>query len=125
MTGNPENTREKGNRGEREAALYLAEMGYTIIKRNFKKSYGEVDIISSMGDTLIFSEVKTWTHLDKTAMEHAINRKKIRKIVKTSKAFLMENPAFYGFHIRYDILFNRGESGILHIPGAFTENETG
>jgi len=48
-----------GQKGEEIAAFYLANHGYTIIERNFKKRYGDIDIVAKKGETLIFVEVKT------------------------------------------------------------------
>lgn len=124
MTIERVSAKAKGNAGEKKAVEFLEKNGYTIVKRNFKKVYGEVDIIGKKGDVLVFTEVKFWTSLDSSSMEHALNRKKMRTIVKISKAFLMENPSFNDFHIRYDVIFIGRDGAFRHIPSAFTENET-
>ena len=50
---------KRGNRGEDIAAEYLIGKGYTIIERNHRKPWGELDIIAKKGDgTLVFVEVK-------------------------------------------------------------------
>lgn len=45
--------------GENAACSYLTRKGYKIIERNFRKGYGEIDIIALYSNTLIFVEVKT------------------------------------------------------------------
>ena len=54
-------TRNKqiGDFGEEFAAAYLAEHHYTILERNYRTPYGELDIIAKDGDTVVFVEVKT------------------------------------------------------------------
>ena len=47
-----------GNFGENLAAQYLQNHGYRIIERNFKARYGEIDIIASIHNILVFVEVK-------------------------------------------------------------------
>jgi putative endonuclease len=47
--------------GEDLAAKYLQKKGFKIIERNFRRSYGEIDIIAVQGRTLVFVEVKTRT----------------------------------------------------------------
>lgn len=47
--------------GEKIASEFLAKKGYKIIERNFRKGYGEIDIIAIFDNTLIFVEVKTRT----------------------------------------------------------------
>ena len=48
-----------GARGEDIAANYLKDLGYSIIARNYRTRYGEIDIIARLGETLVFTEVKT------------------------------------------------------------------
>ncbi|MCP6720128.1 MAG: YraN family protein [Patescibacteria group bacterium] len=53
---------ELGKAGEDFACEYLADKNYKIIERNFRKSWGELDIITITPDkTLAFVEVKTMT----------------------------------------------------------------
>ena len=49
------------NRGVQEegmACIFLENCGFTVIDRNYRTRYGEVDIIAKKGDTLVFAEVK-------------------------------------------------------------------
>ncbi len=51
---------ELGKSGEDLACRYLVDKGYRIIERNFRKPWGELDIIAkSLDKTLVFVEVKT------------------------------------------------------------------
>lgn len=51
---------ELGKSGEDLACEYLVDKGYKIIERNFRRPWGELDIIAKSRDkTLIFVEVKT------------------------------------------------------------------
>lgn len=51
-------TRLIGDAGEDEAARYLQEIGHRIVARNWRTKYCEVDIISRLGSTIYFTEVK-------------------------------------------------------------------
>ncbi len=48
-----------GRYGEELAVAWLKKKGYTIIDRNYRKPFGEVDIIARDCDCLVFIEVKT------------------------------------------------------------------
>ena len=48
-----------GSIGEKLAADYLERIGYSILQRNFRCSYGEIDIIACNSEYLVFCEVKT------------------------------------------------------------------
>lgn len=50
---------EVGRCGEDVAAAYLAQRGFEIVERNWRCSFGEVDIIAVDDDELVMVEVKT------------------------------------------------------------------
>jgi len=47
-----------GDQGEELVAQQLADRGFCILARNYRKQYGEIDIVASRGNTLAFVEVK-------------------------------------------------------------------
>ena len=51
--------RRHGELGERIAEEHLAHRGYTIVARNFRTRYGELDLIAADRTALVFCEVKT------------------------------------------------------------------
>lgn len=51
-------TRKIGNTSESLVAEYLTRNGHTVIERNWRTRWCEIDIISKKGDTLYFTEVK-------------------------------------------------------------------
>jgi putative endonuclease len=79
-------------RGEELAAQFLKEKGYKIIDRNFRKGYGEIDIIATKDKTLVFVEVKTTkSKFLNTPFEH-INYYKLRSLTKTAEFYKLLNP---------------------------------
>jgi len=52
------NTRTIGNQSETVAAEYLTGKGHTIIERNWRTRWCEIDVVSQKGDTYYFTEVK-------------------------------------------------------------------
>lgn len=51
--------RTLGTAGEDLAAVHLRRLGYTVIDRNHRTRWGEIDIIAHTPGTLVFVEVKT------------------------------------------------------------------
>lgn len=51
--------RALGEYGERLAARYLREQGYTVLDRNWRCPNGEIDLVARDGDCLVVCEVKT------------------------------------------------------------------
>lgn len=50
--------RQVGIEGERLAAQHLMRLGFTILERNYRTRWGELDIVAFDGRTLCFCEVK-------------------------------------------------------------------
>jgi putative endonuclease len=81
-----------GNSGELLASKFLIGKGYTILQRNFRMKFGELDIIARSKDgVLVFVEVKT-LHEGALAPEDNMSQAKRRKLFKTCEFFAREYP---------------------------------
>jgi putative endonuclease len=72
----------------------LTSRGYKIIERNFRSRFGEIDIIATSSDTLIFVEVKARWSNKYGSPEESVTPWKIQKIKKTSDYYLLTHPNF-------------------------------
>lgn len=79
-------------RGEDLATQYLRENKYKIIERNFRKSYGEIDIICLKNNTLVFVEVKTRTSNAYGTPIEAISYYKLKSLIKTAEFYSHLHP---------------------------------
>ncbi len=116
------NSKEKGKEAEDRITDYLISKGYTIIERNFKTTFGEIDIIAEKNNCLIFIEVKSLFREISFLSEEKINRKKREKILKVAEYFLIKNLRKFSKieGIRFDVIiyeFSKGE--IRHYESAF------
>lgn len=73
--------------GENIAAKYLKDKGYKIIDRNFRKGYGEVDIIAVKDNVLVFIEVKTRKTMLYGGAIEAISYHKIKSLIRTAQYY--------------------------------------
>lgn len=79
-------------KGEQLASEFLTKKGYRIVDRNFRKGYGEIDIIAVHEQTLVFVEVKTRTStLFGTPLE-AITYWKLKTLIKTAQLYKLLHP---------------------------------
>lgn len=79
-------------RGEELATQFLKKKGYKIIDRNFRKGYGEIDIVALKDNTLVFVEVKTKTsNLYGSPLEE-ITYFKLKSLLKTAQFYKLLNP---------------------------------
>lgn len=51
--------RALGRHGEQLAAAHLQRLGFVLLERNVRTRHGEIDLIASNGDIIVFAEVKT------------------------------------------------------------------
>ena len=120
---NMENMRNKraiGDTGEEIAVRYLENHGYIMIKRNYHSHYGEIDIIASKGEYIVFVEVKYRKNRLYGEPSQAVDYKKQEKIKKTALQYISENEVG-DKDFRFDILeiTGMGEVKINHIENAF------
>ena len=65
---------EIGRIGEDIAANWLIRNGFTVVDRNYRKKYGESDIVArEVSGNTIFVEVKTVSYETKDALQHAVS----------------------------------------------------
>jgi putative endonuclease len=66
------NTKETGDMGETIAASYLQKQGYSITDRNYRRKWGELDIVAQQGTIIHFVEVKTVSYETMEALQYAV-----------------------------------------------------
>ena len=117
------NTKITGNAGEKKAADYLTAQGFSIIERNFRTNGGEIDIIAAKDDVVAFVEVKSLPNGTPELLQNELNRRKLQRIVKSSKCFLLKHRQYSNSYVRYDVIVidMPGMPDVYHIENAFTE----
>jgi putative endonuclease len=97
MVINDENRKEVGRIGEAVAAQFLERKGFTIIDRNYRKPWGEIDIIAEKGNVVRFVEVKTLSRENLSDVtrersnyrpEEQVHPMKLRKIGRTAELYM-------------------------------------
>lgn len=94
---------ELGKKGEIEACQYLGKLGYFVMARNFKCSYGEIDIIAIDKDELVFVEVKTRCSKKYGEARDAVDKYKKKHIKKAATFYIHKNKLENNF-IRFDVI---------------------
>jgi len=98
-----EKTKKLGERGEALAAAFLEKKGYKILFRNYKCSYGEIDIIAKHKKIISFIEVKTRSTTKYGPPQDAVIPSKQAKISRVALEFIqrykMENRS-----ARFDVV---------------------
>jgi ribonuclease HII len=80
-------TKTLGDAGENEAVRYLCSLGHIIIERNWKTRYCEIDIISSKGGRVYFTEVKYRKNTDYGGGVAAVTKKKLKQMTFAARFY--------------------------------------
>ena len=93
--------------GEKVAAQFLMRKGYKIIEMNYRKPWGEIDIIAEKGGVVRFVEVKTasgdfstFSRENNTYRpEEQIHPAKLRKVIRTAQLYMASHEDDREFQI--------------------------
>ncbi len=95
MFGSKTSKSETGQFGEDLACEYLIGKGYRILKRNYWKPWGEIDIIAvAKTNTLVFVEVKALKENSSAGLlpEDNLTGSKLRKLQRVCRGFVADKP---------------------------------
>lgn len=112
-----------GRTGEDTVFEYLVSMGYEVLCRNYRNTFGEIDIICTNEDCIVFVEVKTRTSMRFGTPSQAVSKTKQMKIIKTALSYITNNK-LYSYMCRFDVVevyFNEKIS-VNHIKNAYSYN---
>ena len=117
---NKQNSPNPGRKGEEQAVETLKKKGMLIVARNFRSRRGEIDIIALDGETIVFTEVKTWSYYGIEELQYSVDLKKQLRIIETAKYFLSVHREYNGKAVRFDVVFV-GKEAVTHLAAAFME----
>lgn len=78
--------------GEHWAEIYLRGRGYTILHRNWRCRWGEVDLIAANDGYIAFVEVKARKARSLERPLEAVSQKKQERLHLTAEAYLVSHP---------------------------------
>jgi putative endonuclease len=86
-----------GRWGEDLAACYLSDRGFSILERNRRTPYGEIDLIALSLDangekTILFVEVKTRSSASFGLPEVSVDFRKQEHLVNSALYYMQEHP---------------------------------
>lgn len=110
--------------GETAAAAWLETRGYTVIARNVRTRYGEIDLVSRRGALVVFVEVKSRTSDRFGHPADAIVLRKRRRLVQLA-AMCLQQLGLQHCAVRFDVIaVHLSVDGrvreVEHIPDAFS-----
>lgn len=113
--------RARGRWGEDRAALLLRRSGHAILDRNWRSPEphvrGELDIVASLDDAVVFCEVKARRQTGFGGAAAAVDQRKQDQIRTLAASWLRVRDVPYG-SVRFDVIAIDGVR-IEHLRSAF------
>ena len=97
-----------GIAAEKQAASYLQAKGYSILGERIRTQGGEMDVVASLGDTLVIVEVKARANYA-SALESITPAKQL-KLTRAVEGLLADHEKMHGLdlsktpNIRFDVV---------------------
>lgn len=113
---------ELGAFGEQLAVDHLTALGLTVLERNWRCRYGELDVVVADLErrALVFVEVKTRTSDAYGGVEEAVTRDKLRRLRRLAGVWLSGQRESWA-HVRIDVIGVRICRGrdpeLMHLEG--------
>ncbi len=118
----PPGPKELGKISEEKGAVFFLEKGYTILEKNYRNRYGEIDLILEDQGCIVFVEVKARSSSRYGLPQEAVSPHKQRQILRVAQGFLQQR-GLLDAQVRFDVLSMTWSTGaepdIEHIPWAF------
>ena len=115
-------TRARGQYFENLALKYLKSSGLRLIERNYACKAGEIDLICSDQETMVFIEVRFRKNESYGSGTQTVQKGKQEKIINTAKLFLVNKGLYDKIDCRFDVLgisLEKGEPTYQWIKNAF------
>lgn len=103
MAGSPP-AAQFGRMAEDLALRYLQGQKLTLLERNFRSRFGEIDLIMRENHTIIFVEVRARKTNAFMHPVESVNSTKRAKIRKTSQVFMQKNNILARLDLRFDVV---------------------
>ena len=95
--------KQTGQEYEKTAATLLKKAGYKILTTNYLTRMGEIDIIASKEDYIVFIEVKYRKSANFGAASEFVSKSKQAKIIKSALAYIKKHY-LHDKSFRFDVV---------------------
>lgn len=118
---------KKGALAESQALAYLQQQGLSIVERNYLCRHGEIDLIMTDGNSLVFVEVRYRNNDSFGSPAASVTATKQNKIRLSAKHYLQVKDYREAYPVRFDVIgitsvdnkVTQHNSEITWIPAAF------
>lgn len=95
-------SQKKGYDAEDAVCEEIGRKGFAILDRNYRKRFGEIDIVALDGDTLCFVEVRSASKVS-AFLRFSIGSHKQRRLRNAIHSYLCSRARFSRLSVRFDV----------------------
>lgn len=89
---------------EQLALAHMERAGLTLVERNFRTRFGELDLIMRDADTLVFAEVRYRRDARYGGAAASVGAAKRGRLIRAASGFLQSHPRLAALPCRFDVL---------------------
>lgn len=108
-----------GQAAEKQAQSYLEHQGLIWVCSNYRCPAGEVDLIMTEGDNLIFVEVRYRSLVEYGESAETVGPRKQSRIIKAAWHYLLKIHKMDKLNCRFDVVGLNAQNEINWIQNAF------
>lgn len=108
-----------GYRKEQAACDYLQKNGLSLIQKNFRCRFGEIDLIMQEGEYIVFVEVRFRNATNYGESIETLSHAKRNRLTKTALTYLQEQNLLEKMPCRFDVIGSHQDQQINWIKNAF------
>ena len=110
-----------GSDAELRAQKHLESNGFKTIATNVNSRFGEIDIVMTKDNDLLFVEVRYRSSSYYGSAAQSVHIYKQKKLINAARYFLQKNPKFSNHDCRFDVITIESSKNILQWhPCAFS-----
>ena len=108
-----------GRAAETRALELLCNRGLLLMARNWRCRGGELDLVMSDGDTLVFVEVRYRSHTGWGGAAASVDARKRQRLTCAALSYLQQHPQLASRPCRFDVVALDGNASPQWIRNAF------
>lgn len=110
---------QRGENAEQQACDFLLAQGLTLVARNFRCPYGELDLIMQDGKTRVIVEVRYRKNANFGGALESVTRAKQTKLIHATEVYLNSLANEELFPVRFDVIGILGNGQLQWVKNAF------
>jgi len=95
---------QKGQAGEDQALRFLNKAGLTLLERNYRSRWGEIDLVMRDKNCIVFIEVRVRSNAGFGGAAASVDSRKQEKLRKTALIYLQQHKASSRQAARFDVV---------------------